>query len=104
MIPILIGSGAKFHSSAYTKPLNLANLLYLGIGACAVCFVTWNYAVKMLGAIKTSAYIYAIPVITIVVSVIILHEKVTLYVRRNRIDCIGAGDIREKIIMILLHH
>lgn len=77
MIPILIGSGAKFHSSAYTKPLNLANLLYLGIGACAVCFVTWNYAVKMLGAIKTSAYIYAIPVITIVVSVIILHEKVT---------------------------
>ena len=70
MIPILIGSGAKFHSSAYTKPLNLANLLYLGIGACAVCFVTWNYAVKMLGAIKTSAYIYAI-------SVIILHEKVT---------------------------
>ena len=77
MIPILIGSGAKFHSSAYTKPLNLANLLYLGIGACAVCFVTWNYAVKILGAIKCSAYIYAIPVITIIMSIIILHEKVT---------------------------
>lgn len=77
MIPILIGFGAKFHSSAYTKPLNLANLLYLGIGACAVCFVTWNYAVEILGAIKTSAYIYAIPVITIVMSVIIPHEKVT---------------------------
>ena len=77
MIPILIGSGAKFHSSAYTKPLNLANLLYLGIGACAVCFVTWNYAVKILGAIKCSAYIYAIPVITIIMSIVILHEKVT---------------------------
>lgn len=77
MTPILIGSGAKFPSSAYTKPLNLANLLYLGIGACAVCFVTWNYAVKILGAIKFSAYIYAIPVITIIMSIIILHEKVT---------------------------
>ena len=77
MTPILIGSGAKFPSSAYTKPLNLANLLYLGIGACAVCFVTWNYAVKILGAIKSSAYIYAIPVITIIMSIIILHEKVT---------------------------
>ena len=77
MIPVLIGSGTHFNLSAYTKPLNLANLLYLGVGACAICFVTWNYTVEVLGAIKSSAYIYAIPVITIVMSVIILHEKVT---------------------------
>lgn len=58
-------------------PVNLANLLYLGLGASAVCFVTWNYAVKVIGAVRTSVYIYLTPVVTVVSSVIILHEKIT---------------------------
>ena len=60
-----------------TRPLNLANLLYLGIGASALCFVTWNFAVKTIGAIKTSVYIYLTPVVTVISSVIILHERIT---------------------------
>ena len=51
--------------------------VFLSFGASAACFVTWNCAVNILGALKTSIYIYAIPVITIVTSVIILHEKIT---------------------------
>ncbi len=49
----------------------------MGLGASALCFVTWNYAVKVLGPVKTSIYIYMIPVITVVTSVIVLHEKIT---------------------------
>ena len=30
------------------------------------------------GAVKTSVYIYAIPVITVVTSAVILHEKITV--------------------------
>jgi drug/metabolite transporter (DMT)-like permease len=56
---------------------NLLNILYLGLGASALCFVTWNWAVKILGAVKTSAYIYMGPVITIVTSAIVLKEKIT---------------------------
>ena len=52
--------------------------MYLGAGASALCFVTWNFAVKELGAVKTSVYIYMVPVITVVTSVLILHEKLTL--------------------------
>ena len=55
----------------------LFNILYLGLGASALCFVTWNFAVKELGAVKTSVYIYMVPVITVVTSVLILHEKLT---------------------------
>lgn len=33
---------------------------------------------KVLGAVKTSDYIYAIPVITVVASAVILHEKITV--------------------------
>ena len=54
-----------------------ANLLFLGLLASATCFVTWNRAVFLLGPVKTSAYIYATPVITIVSSALILHEAMT---------------------------
>ena len=56
---------------------NLLNLLFLGLGASALCFVTWNSAVRLLGAVRTSVYIYLTPVITIVTSVLILHEPFT---------------------------
>ncbi len=56
---------------------HLLNILYLGLGASALCFVTWNLAVKALGAVKTSVYIYMVPVITVVTSVVVLKEPVT---------------------------
>ena len=58
-------------------PVHLANLLFLGLCASATCFVTWNRAVFLLGPVKTSVYIYATPVITIVSSALILHETMT---------------------------
>ena len=59
------------------NPIYLLNLIYLGVGASALCFVTWNFAVKVLGVVKVSVYIYMVPVITIVTSVLILKEPVT---------------------------
>ena len=56
---------------------HLLNILYLGLGASALGFVTWNLAVKALGAVKTSTYIYMVPVITVVTSVLALKEPVT---------------------------
>ena len=35
-------------------------------------------AVKILGAVKTSIYIYIVPVVTVVTSIIVLHEQITL--------------------------
>ncbi|MDO5603466.1 MAG: DMT family transporter, partial [Oscillospiraceae bacterium] len=61
----------------FTDLKNIGNLLFLGVGASALCFVTWNFAVKILGPIKTSVYIYIVPVITVVTSAFILHEKMT---------------------------
>lgn len=55
----------------------LPNLLFLGLGASALCFVTWNTAVRHLGSVKTSVYIYMVPVITAVSSALILHETIT---------------------------
>ncbi len=56
---------------------NVFHILFLGVGASALCFVTWNYALKILGAIKTSAYIYLVPLVTIIASSILLNESIT---------------------------
>ena len=37
-----------------------------------------NLATKWIVAIKTSIYIYVSPVITVILSVLILHEKITV--------------------------
>ena len=60
-------------------PLNLFNMVYLGeSGASAACFVSWNYAMQSLGAVRASVYIYLVPVITVVFSALILGEPVTV--------------------------
>ena len=61
----------------FAAPVYLFNILYLGLGASALCFVTWNFAVKELGAVKTSVYIYLVPIITVAASALILHEQLS---------------------------
>ena len=85
MIPIFIASGASFNLTGFKDFKNLFNLVFLGLGASAISFVTWNYSVKRLGAIKTSVYIYLIPVVTIVFSATFLSEPIT--------PMIGAGTV-----------
>ncbi len=77
MLPFLFVFDFNLDIQKVVKPEYALNLIYLGIGASALCFVTWNYAVKMLGAVKTSVYIYMVPVITVATSVIVLKEKIT---------------------------
>ncbi|OMF15271.1 EamA family transporter [Paenibacillus amylolyticus] len=77
MLPALLLSDFHLELGRFKNMTNLSNLLYLGLGASALCFVTWNRTVNLLGAIKASVYIYLVPVITVVSSAIILREQIT---------------------------
>lgn len=77
MIPAAMFFCLRLNLERFTNPVYLFNIVYLGIGASAACFVTWNFAVKILGAVRTSIFIYMIPVITVTTSVIVLNEKIT---------------------------
>ncbi len=85
MIPAAMGMDFSWELSRLTNPAYLGNLLYLGIGASALCFVSWGIAVTRLGPVKTSVYLYLSPVITMVCSVIVLNEPLT------GASLIGAG-------------
>lgn len=43
-----------------------------------IIILLWNLSTKWIGAIKTSICIYVSPVITVILSVLILHEKITV--------------------------
>lgn len=77
MAPVLWFMDFHVELSQFTHVKNALNLLFLGLGASALCFVTWNVAVKLLGSVRTSVYIYMVPVITAVTSAVILHETLT---------------------------
>lgn len=78
MLIALVPFDFELNLNRFTNPVYLGNIIFLGLGASALCFVTWNVAVKILGAVKTSIYIYIVPVITVVTSLIILNEQITL--------------------------
>lgn len=78
MLIALVPFDFELNLNHFTNPVYLGNIIFLGLGASALCFVTWNVAVKILGAVKTSIYIYIVPVVTVVTSVIILNEQITL--------------------------
>lgn len=62
----------------FVNPFVWGNLLYLGIVASLVCFLTWNQVMRRIGAVTSANYIYLNPVVTVCFSAIILQEPITL--------------------------
>lgn len=77
MIPFAVHDRALPNITLWAQPRNLALLLYLGIAACALSYMTWNYAVHALGSLRSNLYFYFSPLITVTFSVLILHESVS---------------------------
>jgi len=77
LIPILAFSDFQINLTRFNTLTNSFNMLFLALCASALCFITWGYAIGVLGAVKTSVYIYIIPVITTVMAALVLHEEIT---------------------------
>lgn len=53
----------------------LFNLLYLGLCASGICFLTWSHATNTLGPVKATTYIYGTPLVTIIFSYFFLKTQ-----------------------------
>ncbi|MBN7771747.1 EamA family transporter [Clostridium aminobutyricum] len=96
MVPTLFFFKFQLDFTRFHDIGNLLNILFLGLGASALCFVSWNWAVGVLGVVKTSFYIYAVPVITIVSAAIILHEELTPIAYGGALLTLGGLFISER--------
>ena len=54
------------------------HMLFLGVFASMIAYVIWAQSVKHLGAITASNYIYLQPIVTLIASVVILSETITI--------------------------
>ncbi len=95
MLPALYAMDFRLELARFANPVNALNIAFLGFGASAICFVTWNWALKVLGAVRTSAYIYAVPVINIVAAVIVLGERVTSFMAAGTVLALAGLVISE---------
>jgi len=68
----------------------LWNLLFLGCVASTLCFLVWNWAMKKLGAVVVTNYVYFNPVTTILFAWLILSEPITVYFLLGTV-CILVG-------------
>lgn len=78
-LPIMLFAGYDLKIPQLVKPVNIFNFVFLSVICSTVCFITWNLSVKLLGAIRSSIYLYALPVVTAIGAVIILNERPTVY-------------------------
>ena len=66
-------------------PLVASNLLFLGVVASMLCYLVWAVAMRELGAVRATNYIYLNPLITILTAAICIAERIT------PIALLGAG-------------
>ena len=64
--------------SRFADMQNIAHFVFLGVGASALTYSAWALAGKYLGIVKTSLFIYVIPVITVIAASVLLNERITL--------------------------
>lgn len=61
------------------RPQVLANILFLGCVASMICFLTWNWALSRLGAVKCTNWVYFNPITTMITASLVLNEQVTAF-------------------------
>ncbi len=78
MIPLLFIFDFHVETAELLKPVNLSNIIFLGLFASAVSFTLWNLSVKKIGAVTAIIYLYITPVISALAADFFLGEKLTL--------------------------
>ncbi|PAF54249.1 hypothetical protein BKH42_01720 [Helicobacter sp. 13S00482-2] len=73
----LLIEGVNLSIDVFLNLQNILNLLFLGVFASALCYLSWGISMKLLGTLKASAYLYTIPVISIIIASIALGESIT---------------------------
>ena len=62
-----------------TRPDVAVNLFFLGSVASMLCYLTWSWCMKGLGAVVCTNWVYVNPITTIIAAWLILDEQITVY-------------------------
>ncbi|OEF96997.1 DMT family transporter [Desulfuribacillus alkaliarsenatis] len=77
MTPIMLFNGVSVQFASIRSMEVIGSILFLALLASILAFVMWNKAIKLIGSVKTTTFIYLVPLITMVSSAIFLKEQIT---------------------------
>lgn len=77
ILPYFLYEPLHYAPETLARPVVWGNLLFLGVVASMICYLSWNKAVRELGALVVTPYIYLSPIFTSVASALILHEPMS---------------------------
>ena len=78
------------------RPAVMWNLLFLGSVASMLCYLTWSWCMKGLGAVVCTNWVYVNPITTIVAAWLILGEQITTYFLRGSVLLIAGMYLSSK--------
>ena len=76
-VSYMLVSDEQLYNPLVFQPLVATNLMFLGLVASALCYVIWSHAVARLGVTSTMIYMYFVPVVTMLLGALLLHERIT---------------------------
>ena len=78
---LIIIYSLSFNQSIIWDDINIKivlGILFLAIIASSFAFLLWNKSISILGTFKTNLFIYLVPVVTMIISYIVLNDEITL--------------------------
>ena len=78
VLPLVLLDGHPIPFESVFTWENGLKLMYLGFVGSALCYLFWNKATQKISVLKASLYIYMVPLVTLVVSAVALHETITV--------------------------
>ncbi len=98
-LPFLLLQSGELHYEELIVPEVLGNILFLGLIGSVFGFIIWAVAVKKLGAVKASNYLYFQPVVTLFASALFLDETITIVGVVGCVLIIGGVWLGDKLDM-----
>lgn len=80
-----------------STPKVWGNLLWLGVVASLACFLIWNWVLRRLGVVKATNIVYTQSAFTMIISAIVLNEKITWMAIMGTIILIGGMILTNKV-------
>jgi len=92
-LPVLALSDTPSPLAVWKQPAVWGNVLYLGLVCSMAAYSMWNIAVKRIGAVRASNYIYLSPLISMIAAAVWFGE------RANEIAYVGCAMILAGVII-----
>lgn len=77
IMPLFIVRGPQWDILLSNGVVVWGNILFLGCVASMLCFLGWNWCLKRIGTVRATNFIYLNPVVTMITSALVLHERIT---------------------------